>query len=74
MKLTKSLKSVGALFLTLALLVGMMSVMGAFPISAANETVSAEKFVADFSEVKTLLGDTENRFGRYPRNGVYRHR
>ena len=55
MKLAKFFLRVCSLTLTLALLVGMMSVMGAFPMAATAETETAKKFVADFSELGKLL-------------------
>ncbi len=48
MRLVKTLKRVGAVMLTLALLAGMMSVMGAFPMSATAETDEVDKLVIDF--------------------------
>ncbi len=61
MKLTKLVKRVCSLALTVSLLAGMMSVMGAFPMPAVGETQSetkpADKFVADFSELVALGGE-----------------
>ncbi|MBP3381107.1 MAG: hypothetical protein J6L00_00555, partial [Clostridia bacterium] len=49
MTLAKSLKSVGAVMLTLAMLVGMLSVMGAVSFGVSAEEVT--KFTANFAEL-----------------------
>lgn len=54
MQMRKYLRSTGALFLTLALLAGMVSVMGAFPVVAAK---SVETFKADFSALPSAVVD-----------------
>ncbi len=47
MRMLKTLKRVGAVMLTLALLTSMMSVMGAFPMSAAAQD-EVDKYEVDF--------------------------
>ena len=52
----KTFKKVGAVMLSLAMLVGMMSICGTFTFAASAETTTdAEKFVADFAELGKLL-------------------
>lgn len=56
MKKAKTFKRVGAILLTLAMLVGMISVCGTFSFAVSAESEStANKFVADFSELGKLL-------------------
>ena len=55
MKKTKTWKSVGALLLTVAMLAGMLSVVGVIPGSA--KTTDAMKFKADFSELAKFVND-----------------
>lgn len=62
----KTWKSVGALLLTLAMLAGMLSVMGALPATA--KTTTAMKFTADFSELSQIVTDNGGTFT----DGVYR--
>lgn len=60
----KTWKSVGALLLTVAMLAGMLSVMGALPTTA--KTTSAMKFTADFSDLTALVNDNGGHLhGRY---------
>ena len=59
MQLRKTCKSVGAVMLTLALLVGMMSVMGAFP-AIAEETVKTWSFSDDWASVGGATDGTFN--------------
>ena len=62
----KTWKSVGALLLTVAMLAGMLSVMGALPATA--KTTTAMKFTADFSELSRIVTDNGGTFT----DGVYR--
>ena len=61
----KTWKSVGALLLTVAMLAGMLSVMGALPATA--KTTTAMKFTADFSELSRIVTDNGGTFtdGKY---------
>lgn len=60
----KTWKSVGALLLTVAMLAGMLSVMGALPTTA--KTTSAMKFTADFSDLTALVNENRRHLhGRY---------
>ncbi len=59
MQARRTWKSVFAIMLTLSMLVGMVSVMGAFPVAAAadelpTQTTEEMKFKADFSELAAL--------------------
>lgn len=57
MKTKRTWKSVFAILLTLSMLVGMVSVMGAFPAAAEEtytQTTEEMKFKADFSELAAL--------------------
>lgn len=62
----KTWKSVGALLLTVAMLAGMLSVMGALPATA--KTTTAMKFTADFSELSRIVTDNGGTFTA----GMYR--
>ena len=62
----KTWKSVGALLLTVAMLAGMLSVMGALPTTA--KTTSAMKFTADFSDLTALVNENGGAFT----DGMYR--
>lgn len=62
----KTWKSVGALLLTVAMLAGMLSVMGALPATA--KTTTAMKFTADFSELSRIVTDNGGTFT----DGMYR--
>lgn len=62
----KTWKSVGALLLTVAMLAGMLSVMGALPTTA--KTTSAMKFTADFSDLTALVNENGGTFT----DGMYR--
>ncbi len=55
MEKVKTLKRISAILLALALLTGMVSVCGVFSFVTSAETVSVDKFVADFSELKGIL-------------------
>ena len=60
MQLRKTCKSVGAVMLTIALLIGMMSVMGAFP-AIAGETVKNWTFSGDWEAIGGASDGTFNQ-------------
>lgn len=60
MQTGRTWKSVFAILLTLAMLAGMVSVMGAFP--AAAKTTDAMKFKADFSELTAFVNNNSGTF------------